>query len=74
MEDGIPLGLIFSAFFWLFIVPIVAVVALRKYKRHLLGEDTKEPMAKLEDDLLKEIKESYSKLTDEQKKKIDRLQ
>ncbi|MBL7197544.1 MAG: hypothetical protein ISS47_05555 [Candidatus Omnitrophica bacterium] len=72
MQEAIPIGSIISATIWLFIVPIVLIIILRECKKRFKGEK-KDSVRELENKLLKEITESYNKLTEEQKRKIDNI-
>jgi len=72
MREAIPLGPIIGAIVWLIIIPVLLIVILREYKKRFLGEK-KDSISGTEDKFLKEIKESYTKLTEEQKRKVDNI-
>ena len=74
MQESLPIGPLITAILWLLIIPVVFIIILRVCKRRFLGEDEKKKTTSdLEDKFLKEIKDSYSKLSEEQRRKIDNI-
>lgn len=71
----IPVGSIISLIIWLGVI-VAAVIAsiwfMREYAKDITGT-AKKTISNPEDGFLKELKESYGKLTEEQKRKIDSI-